>query len=396
MLILVINCGSSSVKYQVIDIKENKSLVTGIAERIGIPGSKIKQQLNGGGKFKLEKDLADHKEAIQQIFNLITDKEHGAIGDMSQISAVGHRVVHGGEKFNRAVVIDDEVLKVLESLFDLAPLHNPPNVLGIKTCQALLPHAPQVAVFDTAFHQTLPDYAYTYALPYEYYERLQIRKYGFHGTSHKYVSNRVAEILGKPIGQLKIIVCHLGNGSSITAVDQGKSVDTTMGFTPLAGVPMGTRSGDIDPAIIPFIMKKENFSAAEVSTLLNKQSGVLGISGLSSDFRDLEEAAEKGNQRAILALNTFNYSVKKAIGAFSAAMGGVDVVAFTGGIGENGIDQRRDILQNMSYLGLELDNDKNNCRGKEAIISKEGSKVLAMVVPTNEELMIAKETAELI
>ena len=396
MLILVVNCGSSSVKYKLMDMAENKPLLTGLAERIGIPGSRIKHEKIGGEELKIEQDLPNHKAALEKIISCITDKEYGAVSDISEIAAVGHRVVHGGEKFNKAVLLDDDSIKELESLFELAPLHNPPNVVGIKTCKELLPNAPQVAVFDTAFHQTMPDYAFMYALPYEYYQKYSIRKYGFHGTSHKYVSARAAEILGKPLAELKTVVCHLGNGSSITAVKNGQSVDTTMGFTPLAGVPMGTRTGDIDPAIVPFVMEKESLSTEQVSSLMNKKSGVLGISGISSDFRDLENAAKEGNKRAELALSMFNYQVKKSIGAFSAAMGGLDIVVFTGGIGENGIMQREEILKDLSYLGIELDTEKNKIRGKEAIITKEGSKVTAMVVPTNEELMIAVETKALI
>ena len=396
MLILVVNCGSSSVKYKLMDMAEKKPLLTGLAERIGIAGSRIKHEKIGGGELKIEQDLPNHKAALEKIIACITDKEYGAVNDISEIAAVGHRVVHGGERFNKAVLIDDELIQELESLFELAPLHNPPNVVGIKTCKELLPNAPQVAVFDTAFHQTIPDYAFMYALPYEYYEKYGIRKYGFHGTSHKYVSARAAEILGKPLSELKTVVCHLGNGSSITAVKNGQSVDTTMGFTPLAGVPMGTRTGDIDPAIVPFVMEKENLSTEQVSSLMNKKSGVLGISGISSDFRDLENAASEENERAQLALNMFNYQVKKYIGAFSAIMGGLDIVVFTGGIGENGIAQREEILKDLSYLGIELDTEKNKVRGKEAIITKESSKVTAMVVPTNEELMIAVETKALV
>ncbi|MBM7854406.1 acetate kinase [Desulfohalotomaculum tongense] len=396
MLILVINCGSSSVKYKLIDMQEEKTLLSGLAERIGLPGSRIKHEKNDGRKLELKEDLPDHRAALEKIIACITDKEYGAVNDVSEITAVGHRTVHGGEKFNKAILVNREVLNELESLFELAPLHNPPNVLGIKTCQELMPHAPQVAVFDTAFHQTIPDYAFTYALPYEYYEKYGIRKYGFHGTSHKYVSGRAAAILGKPLTDLKIVVCHLGNGSSITAVKNGISVDTTMGFTPLAGLPMGTRTGDIDPAVVPFIMEKENLSIEEVSSLMNKKSGVLGVSGISSDFRDLEKAEAEGNKRAELALNMFIYSVKKWIGAFSAAMGGLDAVVFTGGIGENAIELREKVLTGMDFLGLEVDKEKNNVRGKETIISKDGCRAAALVVPTNEELMIAKETQALV
>lgn len=395
MIILVINCGSSSLKYQLIDMEEKKTLLSGLAERISLPGSRIKHKKVDGGELVLEGDLPNHRVALEKVISCLTDPNYGAVKDISEIAAVGHRVVHGGEKFSKAVLIDEELIQVLEEVSNLAPLHNPPNILGIKTCRELMPHAPQAAVFDTAFHQTMPEYAYHYALPYEYYEKYAIRKYGFHGTSHKYVSGRAAEILGKPIQQLKIVVCHLGNGSSITAIKNGQSIDTTMGFTPLAGLPMGTRTGDIDPAIVPFIIEQEKLTSDEVSNLMNKQSGVLGISGVSSDFRDLEQAAAQGNKRAQLALDMFTYHVKRWIGAFSAAMGGLDVVVFTGGIGENGIEVREKVLEDMAYLGLELDTEKNNIRGKEAIITKEG-RAVAMVVPTNEELMIAQETALLV
>ncbi|MTI79834.1 MAG: acetate kinase [Firmicutes bacterium] len=395
MVILVVNCGSSSVKYKLLDMQEKKELVSGLAERIGIEGSKIKHEKADGGTLKLEQNLADHKAALEKIIECLTDDEYGVVNDIAEITAVGHRVVHGGEKFNKAVLINEDVLNELESLFDLAPLHNPPNVVGIKTCQELIPHAPQVAVFDTAFHQTIPDYAFNYALPYQYYEKYGIRKYGFHGTSHKYVSGRAATMLGKPLTDLKVVVCHLGNGSSITAVKNGVSVDTTMGFTPLAGLPMGTRTGDIDPAIIPFIMEKENLQPDDISNIMNKKSGVLGVSGISSDFRDLEDAEANGNERAALALNMFIYGVKRWIGAFGAAMGGLDAVAFTGGIGENGKELREKVLTGLEYLGLEVDAEKNNIRGKEQIITKDGGAV-AMVVPTNEELMIAKETEALV
>ncbi|MEG6615272.1 acetate kinase [Peptococcaceae bacterium 1198_IL3148] len=395
MIILVVNCGSSSLKYQLLDMNQGKALLSGLAERIGLEGSRIKHKKTAGGELVLDDALPNHRVALEKLISCITDATYGAVSSISEINAVGHRVVHGGEKFNKAVLIDDEVLQTLEEVSDLAPLHNPPNIVGIKTCQELMPKAPQVAIFDTAFHQTMPDYAYQYALPYEYYEKYGIRKYGFHGTSHKYVSGRAAAVLGKSINELKIVVCHLGNGSSITAVKNGESVDTTMGFTPLAGLPMGTRTGDIDPAIVTYIMDKENKSTGEVNNLMNKQSGVLGVSGVSSDFRDLENAASKGNQRAALARNMFVYNVKKWIGAFSAAMGGLDAVVFTGGIGENDIEIREKVLADMAYLGLELDPEKNNVRGKEQIITKAGNAV-AMVIPTNEELMIATETEELV
>lgn len=396
MLILVVNCGSSSIKYKLMDMQQETVLLSGSSERIGIAGSRIKQESHQGEELVLEQDLPNHKVALESILKCVTDAKYGAISDTSEIKAVGHRVVHGGEKFNKSVVIDEELIKVLEEMSELAPLHNPPNIVGIKTCQELMPHAAQVAVFDTAFHSAMPKHAYTYAIPYEYYEKYKIRRYGFHGISHKFVSRRAAEILGKSVDELKIIVCHLGNGSSISAVGNGVSIDTTMGFTPLPGLPMGTRTGDIDPAIVPFLMEKENLSVGEVNDVLNKKSGVLGVSGLSSDFRDLEQAAEQGNKRAELALSMFAYSIIKYIGAYTAAMGGLDAVVFTGGIGENSKDMRDRVLKGLAYTGLQIDEEKNNSRGKEVILSKPGAPFAAIVVPTNEELMIARETKELL
>jgi len=396
LLILVVNCGSSSIKYKLMDMQQETVLLSGLSERIGIVGSRIKQESHRGEELVLEQDLPNHKVALESILKCVTDAKYGAISDTSEIKAVGHRVVHGGEKFNKSVVIDEELIKVLEEMSELAPLHNPPNIVGIKTCQELMPHAAQVAVFDTAFHSTMPKHAYTYAIPYEYYEKYKIRRYGFHGISHKFVSRRAAEILGKSVEELKIIVCHLGNGSSISAVGNGVSIDTTMGFTPLPGLPMGTRTGDIDPAIVPFLMEKENLSVGEVNDVLNKKSGILGVSGLSSDFRDLEQAAEQGNKRAELALSMFAYSIIKYIGAYTAALGGLDAVVFTGGIGENSKDMRDRVLKGLAYTGLQIDEEKNNSRGKEVILSKPGAPFAAMVVPTNEELMIARETRELL
>lgn len=395
MLILVVNCGSSSIKYKLMDMKQEFVLLTGLTERIGLVGSRIKQVSHTDKELVLEQDLPDHKVALETILKGMTDPQYGVIEDTSMIKSVGHRVVHGGEKFNQSVIINEEILQELEELSKLAPLHNPPNIVGIRTCQALMPHAAQVAVFDTAFHQTMPSRAYVYSIPYGYYEKYKIRKYGFHGTSHKYVSGRTAEILGKSVEDLKVIVCHLGNGSSITAVKNGVSIDTTMGFTPLAGLPMGTRTGDIDPAILTFLMEKENLSVSQLNELLNKKSGVLGVSGLSSDFRDLEDAAADGNERAELALSIFAYSILKWVGSFTAALGGLDALVFTGGIGENSKDIRERVLKGLSYMGIEIDEDKNKSRGKEVILSKPGSGVTAMVVPTNEELMIARETLKL-
>lgn len=396
MKILVINCGSSSLKYQLIDMTNEEVLAKGLAERIGIDGSRVKHRTIGKEEIIIEKPMPNHKVALEIVLNVLTDSEHGAIKSMEEISAVGHRVVHGGEKFSESVVIDNEVLKVLRECSDLAPLHNPPNIMGIEACRELMPNTPMVGVFDTAFHQTMPKSSYIYPLPYELYEKYGIRKYGFHGTSHKYVANRAAEILGKDISELNIITCHLGNGASLAAVKKGKSVDTSMGFTPLEGLAMGTRCGDIDPAIVTFIMEKENMSISEVNNLLNKKSGVLGISGVSSDFRDIEEAAANGNERAQLALDKFTSRVKKYIGAYAALMGGVDVIVFTAGLGENSPDTREAICEGLEFMGVEIDKEKNNVRGKETVVSTENSKVKVLVVPTNEELMIARETKALV
>ncbi|ADL69011.1 acetate kinase [Thermoanaerobacterium thermosaccharolyticum] len=396
MKILVINCGSSSLKYQLIESKDGNVLAKGLAERIGINDSLLTHNANGE-KIKIKKDMKDHKDAIKLVLDALVNSDYGVIKDMSEIDAVGHRVVHGGEYFTSSVLITDDVLKAITDCIELAPLHNPANIEGIKACKQIMPDVPMVAVFDTAFHQTMPDYAYLYPIPYEYYTKYKIRKYGFHGTSHKYVSQRAAEILNKPIESLKIITCHLGNGSSIAAVKNGKSIDTSMGFTPLEGLAMGTRSGSIDPSIISYLMEKENISAEEVVNILNKKSGVYGISGISSDFRDLEDAAFKnGDKRAQLALNVFAYRVKKTIGSYAAAMGGVDVIVFTAGIGENGPEIREFILDGLEFLGFKLDKEKNKVRGEEAIISTADSKVNVMVVPTNEEYMIAKDTEKIV
>jgi len=395
MNILVINCGSSSLKYQLIDMDNEKVLAKGLAERIGIEGSRIKHRTTGKDEVVIEKPMSNHKVVLKLVLNALVDPSYGAIKSMDEIGAVGHRVVHGGEKFAASVKIDAEVMEALNACADLAPLHNPPNIMGIEACKELMPNTPMVGVFDTAFHQTMPKENFIYPLPYELYEKYGIRKYGFHGTSHKYVSNRAAEILGKDIKDLKIITCHLGNGASVCAIKNGKAIDTSMGFTPLEGLAMGTRSGDIDPAIIPFVMGKEGLSINDVNDLLNKKSGVLGISGVSSDFRDIEEAMTNGNERAKLALNVFCNRVKKYIGAYAALMGGVDAVVFTAGIGENSIEIREMICEGLESLNLEIDKEKNHVRGKEAIISKDNSKVKVLVVPTNEELMIARDTKEL-
>ena len=394
MNILVINCGSSSLKYQLINSETEGVLAKGLCERIGIDGM-LTYQPEGGEKEKSEIAMPTHTEAINAVLAALTNEKSGVIKSLSEVGAVGHRVVHGGEKFTSSCLINDESMKAIEECNDLAPLHKPANLIGIRACQELMPGVPMVAVFDTAFHQTMPDVAYTYGIPYEYYEKYKVRRYGFHGTSHSYVSKRTAEIVGKPYDQMKIIVCHLGNGASISAVNCGKSVDTSMGLTPLEGLVMGTRSGDLDPAIIDFVGKKECLSLDEMNEVLNKKSGMLGISGVSSDGRDLEAAAETGNKRAQLALDVFDYRVIKYIGAYAAAMNGVDAIAFTAGIGENNIKMRKDVCSSLTYLGVKLDEEKNNVRGEERIISADDSKVQVLLVPTNEELAIARETLAL-
>jgi acetate kinase len=396
MKVLVINTGSSSLKYQLIDMTNESVLAKGLCDRIGIDNSFLKHTKSGCDPVVLERVLSNHKVAIQEVIKALTDEKIGVISDMSEISAVGHRVVHGGEKFHDSVIIDEDVMKAINDCIELAPLHNPPNIIGIEACQSIMPNTPMVAVFDTAFHQTMPKYAYLYALPYEVYEKYGIRRYGFHGTSHKYVAQRAAAMLGKQIEELKLITCHLGNGASICAVDGGKSVDTSMGFTPLAGLAMGTRSGDIDPAVVKFLMEKENMSTKDIDKYLNKKSGVLGISGVSSDFRDLHAAADEGNGRARLAIDVFCYKVKKYIGEYAAAMGGVDAVVFTAGIGENDYNIRKQILENMEFLGIAIDQEKNQVRGEEIDISAPGAKVKTLVIPTNEELAIARETMSLV
>lgn len=394
MNVLVINCGSSSLKYQLINMVDESVLAIGLCERIGIEGSVLKHETTG--KVKIEKPMIDHKAALELVLEALVDKDHGAIADLSEINACGHRVVHAGEKFSASVVINDAVMDALEECVALAPLHNPANIIGIKAIQELLPSIKNVGAFDTAFHQTMPKSSYIYPLPYEYYEKYAVRRYGFHGTSHKYVAHRAAEILGKDIKDLKIVSCHLGNGASVAAIDGGKSVATSMGFTPLEGLAMGTRCGDIDPAIVKFIMEKENLTVAEMDTIMNKKSGILGISGVSSDFRDVEQAAEAGNERAILALQIFDGRVKRYVAAYAAVMGGVDAVVFTAGLGENSALNRSYICKGLEFMGVQLDEIKNNIRGKEAIVSKDSSKVAVMVVPTNEELVIARDTKELV
>ena len=397
MKVLVINCGSSSLKYQLIDMATEESLAQGLVERIGIEGSVLTQKVEGKDKYIVKEEMKDHKDAIRLVLEALVDENNGVIKSMDEISAVGHRVVHGGEKYKESVVINDEVKANIEECFKLAPLHNPANMIGIKACEELMPNTPMVAVFDTAFHGTMPEDAYIYALPYELYEKHGIRKYGFHGTSHKYVSQTCAEVMGRDIKDLKIITCHLGNGASLCAVKNGVSVDTSMGFTPLEGLAMGTRCGNIDPAIVTFLMKEEGLSVDEVNDLLNKKSGVLGISGISSDFRDIEDAAfNKDDRRAKLALKIFEYKIRTTIGAYAAAMGGVDAIVFTAGVGENGPETREKCLEGLEFLGVEIDREANNVRGKVREISKAGCKVKAFVIPTNEELVIARDTLELI
>jgi len=395
MKVLVINAGSSSLKYQLIDMNTESPLAIGLCERIGIKDSIITQKRLDGKKLEKLTDLPNHKIALEEVVKALTDPEFGVIKDMAEINAVGHRVVHGGENFTASALIDAGVEKAIKDCFELAPLHNPPNMMGITACEEIMPGVPMVAVFDTAFHQTIPAYAFMYALPYELYEKHGIRKYGFHGTSHMYVSRRAAAMLGKPTEDVKIITCHLGNGSSITAVKGGKSVETTMGFTPLEGVAMGTRCGSIDPAVVPFIMEKEGLTSREVDNLMNKKSGVLGVSGLSNDFRDLDEAASKGNARAELALEVFAYKIKKVIGEYSAVLNGVDAVVFTAGIGENSASIRKRILSGLDGIGIKIDEEKNKIRGQEIDISTPDSKVRVLVIPTNEELTIARDTKEI-
>ena len=396
MNVLVINAGSSSLKYQLMDPATRTVLAKGLCERIGIDGRLTHKVPATDGKYEFDIPMPTHAEAIQAVLDALTSPEHGVIQDMKEIDAVGHRVVHGGEKFASSVLITDEVMAALEECIPLAPLHNPANITGIRACQKVMPGVPMVGVFDTAFHQTMPAKSYIYALPYEYYEKDKVRRYGFHGTSHRYVSARAADMLGKPITSLKIITCHLGNGSSVAAVDCGKSVDTSMGFTPLAGVPMGTRSGDLDAGILEYLMNKHGYDMKEMMNILNKKSGVLGISGVSSDFRDIENAANDGNQRAALALEAFQYSVKKLVGAYAAAMGGVDAIVFTAGVGENDANTRMNIASGLEFMGVKMDAAANNVRGKETVISAADSKVKVLLIPTDEELMIAQDTAAIV
>ena len=397
MKILVINCGSSSAKFQLFDVDTGDVLAKGNAERIGIDG-KLTYKPAGKDEYVSTEPMPNHKVAVKMILDALVDKDHGVISDVSEIAAVGHRVLHGGKYYSDSVIVDKDVKAVIKKCFPLGPLHNPANLIGIEACEDVLPAGtPQVAVFDTAFHMTMPPKAYSYALPYELSEKYDIRRYGFHGTSHRYGSHRVADFLGKKYGDLRIIACHLGNGSSFAAVKDGKCQDTSMGLTPLAGICMGTRTGDIDPAIVPFIMQREGLTPEEMDTLLNKKSGVQGLSGVSSDFRDLEKAKNEGNERAALALEMFAYQGKKIIGSYAAAMGGVDVIVFTAGIGENTDHMRQAMCEGLEFMGVEFDAEVNKgLRGKEAIISKPSSKVTVCVIPTNEELAIAQETEALV
>lgn len=397
MKVLVINSGSSSLKYQLMDMGRKKPMAKGLVERIGLPGAMLTHRPQEGEKEVITSELPDHVAAIKLVLDAITDKDYGVVRSLSEVDAVGHRVTHGGEKVSGSVLITDEVIEAIEECIELGPLHNPANLAGILACKKMIPSIPQVAVFDTAFHQTMPPEAYLYGIPYEFYEKYKIRRYGFHGTSHKYVSQKAANLLGKKIEKLKLISCHLGNGSSITAIKYGKSVETSMGFTPLEGLMMGTRSGDLDPAIVSFIMDKEKWSAEEMTGFLNKKCGVLGLSGLSSDFRDLQKAAEEGNFRAQLALDVFVHDVKKYIGAYAAILDGADGIIFTAGLGENSALIRKSICDTLSYLGVSIDEEKNDtAQGQEVDISKWGAKCRVLVIPTNEELMIALDTVEIV
>lgn len=397
MNILVINCGSSSLKFQLINSESEEVIAKGLCERIGIEGSCLTYTPQGGEKQKTEAPMADHTAAIKMVLDALTDEKTGVVKDLAEIGAVGHRIVHGGENFSKATIIDNEVIKAIEDCNDLAPLHNPANLIGIQACRALMPNTPMVCVFDTAFHQTMPEKAYLYGIPYEYYEKYKIRRYGFHGTSHSYVSKRAAQVLGAKYEDLKLIVCHLGNGASVSAVKNGECVDTSMGLTPLEGLIMGTRSGDLDPAIIEFLCHKENKSVDEVLNILNKKSGVLGMSkNLSSDFRDLEDAYLAGDENAVRTMDAFCYRVAKYVGAYTAAMNGVDAICFTAGLGENSPFVRDKVCEYLGYLGIELDEEQNHKRGEDLIITTPQSRTKVLAIPTNEELAIARETAALV
>ena len=397
MKIIVLNCGSSSIKYQLFEMPSAEVVAKGLVDKIGLKGASIKHNMANGDVLKLEGEILDHQACIEFVLGILTHKEYGCVKDMKEIGAVGHRVVHAGEKYNTSVAISPEVIVALEECIDLAPLHNPPNLEGIYAITKLMPDVPQVAVFDTAYHQTMDERAYLYGIPYSLYEKYKVRRYGFHGSSHRFVSHRAAEILGRKIEDLKIISCHLGNGASMCAIKNGHSVDTSMGMTPVEGLVMGTRSGDIDAGALLFIADKEEISIPYTSTLINKHSGMLGLSGVSSDMRDIESAAAEGNHRAQISLDIYHYRIRKYIGAYAAAMGGVDLVIFTGGVGENACNTREEVCKGLEFIGIEVDLETNaNLRGKEAIISKPGSKVTLMVVPTNEELVIAQDTYDIV
>lgn len=396
MKILVLNCGSSSVKYKLIDMTSKEELGSGAVEKIGMKGSFLKHVRKDGQKVVLKGEILEHQVAVEYILGVLTSQKHGAVESLEEINAVGHRVVHGGEKFNASVLITDEVIHKIVECIDIAPLHNPPNLAGINAINELLPNVPQVAVFDTAFHQTMPDYAYMYGIPYSLYKKYGIRRYGFHGTSHRYVSRRACEFLGLDFDSTKMITAHIGNGASVTAIENGKSVDTSMGFTPIEGLMMGTRSGDVDLGVVTFLMEKEMIGAASVSTLFNKHSGVLGVSGLSSDMRDIEDAVAKGDERAILALDMYEYRIKKYVGSYIAALNGMDVLVFTGGVGENQTRTRINVCEGLKYMGVKVDPELNKIRGKEMVISTPDSTVKVVVIPTDEEFMIASDTLDII
>lgn len=397
MKILVLNCGSSSVKYKLLDMESNEELGSGGVEKIGMKGSFLKHVRKDGQKVILKGEILEHQLAVEYILGILTSEKHGAISSLEEINAVGHRVVHGGEKFNSSVLITDEVIQKIVECIDIAPLHNPPNLAGINAINELLPNVPQVAVFDTAYHQTMPDYAYMYGIPYSLYKKYGVRRYGFHGTSHRYVSRRACEFLGLDYNNTKMITAHIGNGASVTAIENGKSVDTSMGFTPIEGLMMGTRSGDVDLGVVTFLMEKEMIGAASVSTLFNKHSGVLGISGLSSDMRDIENAIEEGNERAKLALDMYEYRIKKYIGSYIAALNGIDVLVFTGGVGENQTGTRQKVADSLGFMGVKIDNELNaKSRGKEILLSTPESSVKVVVIPTDEEFMIASDTLEIV
>jgi acetate kinase len=396
MKILVINCGSSSLKYQVFDMANEEVLCKGLVEKIGLPGSFLKHRRGSEGNIVIEAEIPNHEVAINLVNEALTSAEHGVLRNMGEIEAVGHRVVHAGEKYAGSVLITDDVMAALKECVELAPLHNPPNIMGIEVCAKLMPGVKHVGVFDTAFHQTMPKSAFLYAVPVSYYEKYGLRRYGFHGTSHRYVSERAAEMLGKPLDELNVITCHLGNGASIAAIKNGQSVDTSMGFTPLEGLIMGTRSGDLDPAIVPFLMEKEGWSAEQTSSFLNKKCGVAGISEVSSDFRVIEEAAAAGNEQAQLALNMYYYRVRKYIGAYAAALGRVDAIVFTAGLGENSPEVREEACKTLGFMGVEVDPEKNRVRGKETDVSTAASLTKVLLIPTNEELVIARDTREIV